>query len=319
MNKIIFITFLLNCILNSRIFSQENEITLPFPDLVNEVKKEESQKNEILSDDFQNELKKIEANEKAKINQAKNNDTNKEPSPQKSEEKKSANLPNTQEKSNLKKLKKKSSKGSENSIDESEPSYERGTIQLQRGKIENSKLEFKDSVSKEKEFSFKSKLEEIRILALEKKIEEAKNLAQNLENPDEKFQALFELARSLDNNSETSKEDSVSIYMTIITESPKTEKIRQRSLWSISHLLYRVSDFQTSLYFLSDIIKNHKDSEYYKNALYLCGKIYEKPWNGKDIEKSKRFFSAYINTKLKDNFLNSDYSKEANEKIQDTF
>jgi len=308
----------INFILISGIFSQENEFILPFPDdLKPEPKEENAKKMETSTDDFQNELKKLDENKKAETIELEKKETVPNSLPLKSKIEKESNLPNLTDKKN-KKAKKQAPKGKEILTDASQPPHERGTILLQRQMTEKARAEFKESILKEKDFSFKSRLEEIRLLGMEKKTEEAKNLALNIENPDEKFQALFELARSLDNGDSKTREDSISIYTIVVTEAPKTEKIRLRSLWALSHLLYRNLDFQNSLYFLSDILHNHKDSEFYDNAIYLCGKIYEKPWPGKDLEKSRKFFAAFLDKESEENFRNSEYLEEVKKRIHDT-
>lgn len=286
------------------IFSETTEMSLPFPDDQKlDVKNDKTDSKEVY-DDFQIEIKNLESQkESEKLLQEK-----KEPLHEKSnlpkKEIQESNLPNQKTK---KSKKKDQSKKSEN-IDESLPPYERGMIQLQRSQVEKSKFEFKESIAKEKDFSFKSKLEEIRLLGIEKKIEEAKNLAISIENPDEKYEALFVLARSLDKDSDKKTlEEAVSIYSTITTDAPRSNQTRQKTLWAISHLLFRMEDYKTSLYFLSDILKNHKDSENYPKTLYLLGKIFSSPWSGKDEEKSKKYYEKFMQNSDEEKFRKSEY------------
>ena len=154
---------------------------------------------------------------------------------------------------------------------------------------------------------------------MKKKTEDAKNLALNLENSEEKYQALFELARALDRDIDRkSLEESITIYTIIITDAPKSNPTRQKALWAISHLLYRMEDYKTSLYFLTDILKNHRDSENYPKAVYLTGKIFEMPWPGRDEERSRKYFEAFLQNSDEEKFRKCEYFEDVKRKLSET-
>ena len=71
------------------------------------------------------------------------------------------------------------------------------------------------------------------------------------------------------------KEESIPFHLAIITEAPKQNPIVPKIIWALSHLLFTIGDHTPALDHLSNIIKNHADSEYIDDAIYLSGRIYE--------------------------------------------
>ena len=89
-------------------------------------------------------------------------------------------------------------------------------------------------------------MDQIRLLAIDRKKNEAKNIIEGISVPEFKFKGLYELAVGLENSAKGDKkllEEAIPFHLTIITEAPKTDKILQHHL--MTHLkLFAKSNFQ---------------------------------------------------------------------------
>lgn len=185
---------------------------------------------------------------------------------------------------------KKGKKGEEKK-DESEPPFERSRYYINRKDIPTGSAELGQAANTEGNKTSLARLDQIRLLALERKKTEAKLLIDGMENPELKFKGLFELAQGLENSSKGEKklkEESIPYLLQIITEAPKENQILPKSIWAIAHLLYSIGDYTPALDHLSNIILNHKESVYYEPALYLSGRIYEESFEVRDLNRADR-------------------------------
>jgi TPR repeat protein len=280
------IYFLINF---SLLFANSKGIQLPFPDDTAEAQKEEvtppSQKEEVSANLETQSL-----------------------------EPKDDNLPN------LKTKKKK--KKSETEQDLQKGAYARGNYHLNRADINRATIDFKTSISGEGLVSYKSKLEMIRLLAQERKIQEAKTMIDGIENLEQKYEAMFELAMGLQNSAKTKeeKEESLALYLFILTEAPSEEsnskKFLAKTLWTVGVLLFQLEDYLSALDHLSRLITQYSDSDYYDDALYLSGRIYEEGKNPqvKNLQRAKKYYEIFLSQINKDQFKNSIYLKEVQQR-----
>ncbi len=280
------IYFLINF---SFLFANPKGIQLPFPDDTAETEKEDvtppSQKEEVSANLETQSL-----------------------------EPKDDNLPN------LKTKKKK--KKSETDQDLQKGAYARGNYHLNRADVNRATIDFKTSISGEGLISYKSKLEMIRLLAQERKIQEARTMIDGIENLEQKYEAMFELAMGLQNSSKTKeeKEESLALYLFILTEAPSEEsnskKFLARTLWAVGVLLFQLEDYLSALDHLSKLITQYSDSDYYDDALYLSGRIYEEGKNPqiKNLQRAKKYYEIFLSQINKEQFKKSIYLKEVQQR-----
>lgn len=227
-----------------------------------------------------------------------------------SEEIKNDGLPNLKPK--------KKGKTGDSDQDLKRGAYPRGNYHLNRLDTNRAIGDYNTSVSGEGLVSFKSKLEMIRLLAKERKTQQAKSMIDGIENPPQKFEAMFELAMGLQNSAKTKeeKEESLALYLFISTEAPvgqeKPNPLLPRTSWAIGVLLFQLEDYIPALDHLSKIITDYKDSDYYDDALYLSGRIYEEGKNPhiKNTERAKKYYRMFLEQKDKEKFKDSIYLNE---------
>lgn len=246
---------------------------------------------------------------------------------------KTSSLPNQQEALTQPKKKK-----SDKLPDPFQGAYPRGMYQLQRSEAQKATAEFNAASSGESSGnSNQAKMETIRILANERKISQAKSLADSIEDPDTKYKAYFELAAGIDNisNTKQEREDSIPIYLQIITEAPreaiqdkkkkdKSDEIDSfnpllpRTRWALSNLLYKSGEFGSALDHLSRIIVDYPKSEYLDDAIFLSGKINEEGNSvfPRDTNRAIKYYEMFLKRKDKEPFKTSVYLPEVEKRIK---
>lgn len=213
------------------------------------------------------------------------------------------NLPNS-EKPTAKKGKDKKKE------DESQAPFERSKYYLNRDDKPSATPELNTASSGDGEKTNLAKMDQIRLLAIDRKKNEAKNIIEGISVPEFKFKGLYELAVGLENSAKGDKkllEEAIPFHLTIITEAPKTDKILPKSLWALSHLLYKIGDHTPALDHLSDIILHHSNTEFADDAIYLSGRIYEESTTIRNINRAKKYYQMFLNNTNKENFKNSIY------------
>ncbi|MCE9498923.1 MAG: hypothetical protein K8R21_00140 [Leptospira sp.] len=227
-------------------------------------------------------------------------------------------LPNESAGMNPKKKSDRNKKSGKNISDSQSPSYQRGSHQLRRDNKTKAQIEYSDSSGSEGESSLKSKLEQVRLFAVEGKVEEAKQIALGIEDEEVKYQSLYELARSIlvnQNKDGKLNDEIISIYLTIITEAPKESQVFVRSLWGISLQHFKMKEFRPALSHLSEILVNFKNSDLYDDALYLAGRIYEEPGDIRDKERAKKIYGIFLKNINQENFQKSLYKADVMERL----
>jgi outer membrane protein assembly factor BamD (BamD/ComL family) len=221
---------------------------------------------------------------------------------------------------NLKKKKKKIKGEAQN--DPSRGAYPRANYHLHRADENRAVSDYNQDMSGEGESPYKSKLEMIRLLAKQRKSQQAKSIIDGMENPDQKFSALFELAMGLHNSAKSNKEkeESLALYLYILTEAPSQPEepnpLIPRTAWAIAVLLFQLENYMSALDHLSKIIIEFKNSEYFDDALYLSGKIYEegKSPEVRNLERAKKYYKMFLDLKDKEPVKNSIYLKEVKDR-----
>lgn len=280
-----------------------------------------NEKNEIKSNSPDSSLLKKDTNEKKEL-KTKQQDLESSPannklpgqninlSEKKSNDPLQTQLPNTDVKGN----KTKKEKG----LDPTKPPYDRGNYQLNRQDNKSAAKEFNVSSTEGGEFGTKSKLELVRLLALERKKNEADSIISSIENQEEKYKALFELAAGLyksANEDKNFRQEAIPVYLLIITEAPKENSIVPKAIWALANLLYSIEEYLPALDHLSSILMNYKDSEYIDDAIYLSGKIYEESYNIRDYKKAKIYYNSFLKNASDPRFKGSIYMPEVKKRL----
>ncbi len=210
------------------------------------------------------------------------------------------NLPNLDSKSKSKKVAKKE--------DESIPPYERSKYHLNREDKDSTGPELNATVSTSGIMSNPAKMDQIRLLGLARKKNEAKSVIDSVDDPIYKFKGLYELAIALENTpNKKLKEEAIPYYLQIVTEAPKDNPLLPKSLWAISNLHYTLGEHTQALDHLSNIILQHKNSEFIDDAVYLSARIYEESTSIRDLNRAKKYYSMFLQNAEKPNFRSSLY------------
>lgn len=194
--------------------------------------------------------------------------------------------------------------------DESIAPFERSKYYLNRDDKSSATPELNAATSGEGENANLAKMDQIRLLALDRKKNEAKNIIEGISEPEFKFKGLYELAVGLENSARGDrklKEEAIPFHLTIITEAPKTNPLLPKSLWALSHLLFTIGDHTPALDHLSNIILNHSNSEYADDAIYLSGRIYEESTSIRNLNRAKKYYELFLKNTDKPAFKNSIY------------
>jgi tetratricopeptide (TPR) repeat protein len=230
-------------------------------------------------------------------------------------------------KNSLPNLQKKKGKDSKDATVDMGP-YVRGNYHLNRSDSITAASDYNIATSNEGYQSNLSKLELIRLLAKDRKVQQAKNLIEGLEDLDLKFKGYFELASGLENSakSKKEKEESLNIYLYILTEVPRENPknpgepnpMIAKASYAIGLLLYKLEDYTPALDHLSTIILKHKNSEYIDAAIYLSGKIYEEGTSGKvrNLERAIKFYKMFLDKKDTLPFKKSIYLKDVEKRYK---
>ena len=223
------------------------------------------------------------------------------------------NLPNV-EKPNTKK-----GKGKKEGSDESMAPYERSKYYLNRDDKPSAVTELNSASSGDGENSNLAKMDQIRLLAHDRRKNEAKNVIDGISDLEFKYKGLYELAVGLENAAKGDKklkEESIPFHLAIITEAPKTNPIVPKSLWALSHLLFTIGDHTPALDHLSNIIKNHADSEYIDDAIYLSGRIYEESTSIRNLNRAQKYYQLFLKNADKSFFKNSIYTSFVKKRLE---
>lgn len=194
--------------------------------------------------------------------------------------------------------------------DESSAPYERSKYYLNRDDKASAISELNTSSSGDGEKTNLAKMDQIRLLAQERKKNEAKSVIDGISDLDFKFKGLYELAVGLENSAKGEKklkEEAIPFHLTIITEAPESNPIVAKSLWALSHLLYTIGDHTPALDHLSDIILKHSKSEYIDDAIYLSGRIYEESTSIRNLNRARKYYQLFLENETKPFFKNSIY------------
>ena len=194
--------------------------------------------------------------------------------------------------------------------DETAAPFERSKYYLNRNDKPSATPELNAATSGDGEISNLAKMDQIRLLALDRKKNEAKNVIEGISDPEFRFKGLYELAVGLENSAKGDKklkEEAIPFHLSIITEAPKTNPILPKSLWALSHLLYTIGDHTPALDHLSNIILNHSNSEFADDAIYLSGRIYEESTSIRNLTRAKKYYELFLKNRDKPHFKNSQY------------
>ncbi len=194
--------------------------------------------------------------------------------------------------------------------DESMAPYERSKYYLNRDDKPSAISELNAASSGDGENSNLARMDQIRLLAHDRKKNEAKNIIDGISDLEFRYKGLYELAVGLENSAKSDKklkEESIPYHLAIITEAPKTNPIVPKSLWALSHLLFTIGDHTPALDHLSNIIKNHGSSEYADDAIYLSGRIYEESTSIRNLNRAKKYYELFLKNTDKPLFKESIY------------
>jgi outer membrane protein assembly factor BamD (BamD/ComL family) len=213
-------------------------------------------------------------------------------------------------------------------------SYPRGTYYLNKKDTNNAMKEFNATSSEGSSNTALAKIEVVRMLANERKTNQAKSIVESIEDQDLKYKAMYELGIGLENSSKTKsdKEESIPLYLQIITEAPRFQILEKgktdeepppnpllaRTRFTLAYLLFQLGEEVAAIDHLSRIILDFPKSEYIDDAYYLTGRIYEEG-NSKtirDLEKAKKYYKIFLKKRDKEHFKNSIYLKEIESRIK---
>ncbi|MCP5496327.1 MAG: hypothetical protein H7A23_17410 [Leptospiraceae bacterium] len=230
--------------------------------------------------------------------------------------------------------------------DESQPPFERGIYQLKNNLENEAQKEFNDSILKQGEYSLKAKFDQIRLLARERKRDDALSIINGLD-PENKYKGLFELASGLDSVTpqqeefnqnltfdkleenekkkvwwdkdlvKESKKDAITTYLTIITEAKEYRALVSKAHWALANLLYKISEYQAALDHLAKILLYYKDTEFIDDAIYLSARIYESEGDTRDLGRAQKYYNLFLkNREFNPVFSESVYLPKVKERIQ---
>jgi hypothetical protein len=202
------------------------------------------------------------------------------------------------------------SKSKTSKEDESIPPYERSKYQINRDNIPEANPDLSLSSNSNGIKSNPAKFDQIRLLSIDRKKSEALSIVDSIEDIENKMKAYYELAIGLENSSKSNKKlmaESIPYLLKIITEAPKDSPILPKSLWAISQLHYKIDEQTQSLDHLSNLILNHKNSEFIDDAVYLSARIYEEVPSVRNLDRAKKYYSMFLKNLDKTNFKNSIY------------
>nr|WP_246057357.1 tetratricopeptide repeat protein [Leptospira gomenensis] len=215
-------------------------------------------------------------------------------------------LPNSSKTS----LKKKKDKKKE---DPSESGYKRGVLRLRENQRNNAKSEF-DQAGGQGKSSNAARLEGARLTA--ESSNDANTITEQIDSEEEKWKAVFEVARSLRGNGKTQEAEAQ--YLRLITEAP--ENFQTIALVSLGEMLSVTERKDSARRYLLQAIKLIRkkpelDSkgEQQERAVTLIARIYAE--QGK-YEEAENWAKAYLNRINPNAEENSPFVKELRKIIQ---
>ncbi|MDX1957324.1 MAG: hypothetical protein SFU98_02060 [Leptospiraceae bacterium] len=198
--------------------------------------------------------------------------------------------------------------------------YYRANYHLNRKDEKRAYPDYTTGSSGEGATANKSKLELIRVLGNERKLSQAKSMIETIPDGDVKWEAHYEFAIALDNSArnKSDREEAINEYLYIVTEAPKDHKLQAKTNWALGLLLFKNEDYVQSLDHLSKIIQKYSDTEFYDDAIYLTGRIYEESTFVKlrDIDRAKKFYKLFLKNKDKEGFKSSHYLREVERRLK---
>ncbi|PKA04202.1 hypothetical protein CH375_12410 [Leptospira ellisii] len=215
-------------------------------------------------------------------------------------------LPNSS-KTNLKKKKEKKKE------DPSESGYKKGVLRLRENQRGNAKSEFGQAGGQGKS-SNAARLEDARLTA--ESSNDANAITEQIDSEDEKWRAVFEVARSLRGNGKIQEAEAQ--YIRLITEAP--ENFQVIALVSLGEMLSSTERKDSARRYLLQAIKllqrkPELDSkrERLERAVTLIARIYAE--QGK-YEEAENWAKAYLNRMNPDASEDSPFVKELRRIIQ---
>ncbi|EMJ93163.1 tetratricopeptide repeat protein [Leptospira alstonii] len=209
-------------------------------------------------------------------------------------------LPNTSKTS----LKKKKDKKKE---DPSESGYKKGLLRLRENQRNNAKNEFNQSSGQGKSANA-SRLEDARLTA--ENSSDTNSITEQIDSEDEKWQAVFEVARVLRGNGKTSEAETQ--YLKIITEAP--ENFQSISLLSLGEMLSSTDRKDSAKRYLLQLVKLLRkkpeldpQKDQLEKAVTLIARIYGD--QGK-YEEAENWAKTYLNRLNPEASENSPFVKE---------
>ncbi|EMY76071.1 tetratricopeptide repeat domain protein [Leptospira weilii serovar Ranarum str. ICFT] len=194
-------------------------------------------------------------------------------------------LPNTSKTS----LKKKKDKKKE---DPSESGYKKGLLRLRENQRNNAKSEFNQSSGQGKSANA-SRLEDARLTA--ENSNDTNSITEQIDSEDEKWKAVFEVARVLRGNGKTSEAETQ--YLKIITEAP--ENFQSISLLSLGEMLSSTDRKDSAKRYLLQLVKLLRKKpeldprkDQLEKAVTLIARIYGD--QGK-YEEAENWAKTYLN------------------------
>lgn len=265
------ISIFLICIVfaNLELRSEPVEIQLPFPELNQDVREQDS----------------IVSNPTSHPESLNQNSTPKVEDPKLSDKGTKESNPPTP--------KKKKKKG--DGIDPSLAPFQRGKALLSRNKPTEAEKEFSEAASKEGENATKAKLDSANLMGRDSKASEASGIVEKIEDPDNKTKAQYELAKSLDQiGSEEAQEKAYKEYLKLVTAFPIHSDLTPRSHLAIAIHLLRRREFRPSLHHAIKVVQDFPEFEDRPLGYYYSGRIYESAWAEKDIGRAKKYYDLYL-------------------------
>lgn len=194
-------------------------------------------------------------------------------------------LPNSEKTS----LKKKKDKKKE---DPSESGYKKGLLRLRENQRNNAKTEFNQSAGQGKSANA-SRLEDARLTA--ENSNDANAITEQIDSEDEKWKAVFEVARALRGNGKIPEAETQ--YLKIITEAP--ESFQTISLLSLGEMLSSTDRKDSGRRYLLQLVKQLQKKpeldpkkDQLEKAVTLIARIYGD--QGK-YEEAENWAKAYLN------------------------
>lgn len=212
--------------------------------------------------------------------------------------------------------KKKKKKG--DGEDPSLAPYLKAKALLSRKKETEAEASFKESASQAGESTNKARTDASQLLALQSKDSEASGLVSQIEEPEAKTKAQFELARSLEKiGNADSQEKAYLEYIKLTTSFPIHPDLTPRSHLAIAVLLFRKREVRPGLHHCMTVIQSFPDSSSVPLAIFYSAKLYELPGEEKSSSRAISYYKMYLQkTEGKEIPAGQDYRNEAKSRLK---